>query len=178
MPNNGFEFDKVVLAIACGIIAVIFSSNIGDLLYHSKTHIAKQGYVIEIKDLSDSGDMKSKELPEVIDIKAIMAAADANKGQEVFNKCAVCHTADKGGVNKVGPNLWGIVSSKTARHAEFAYSAAMLARRDAADVWTQEVLYRYLFSPKKYIPGTKMAFVGIKDDKERADLIAYLESLK
>jgi cytochrome c len=81
-------------------------------------------------------------------------------------------------LHKVGPNLWGIVNAKTARHGDFAYSVAMKTLGDSGSVWTEEILYRYLFSPKKYIPGTKMSFVGIKDDKDRADLIAYLASLK
>jgi len=177
--GNNFEFDKIVWAIAFGILTIILSNNLGDILYHPHTRVDKSGYKIEVKDdVSNESDDRPKDLPAIIDIKMIMSQANASHGAEIFSKCAVCHTNDKNGLNKVGPNLWGIVNAKTARHSDFSYSIAMKALGDSGSVWTQESLYRYLFSPKKYVPGTKMSFVGIKDDKDRADLVAYLSSLK
>lgn len=175
--NNNFEFDKIVIAIACGLLLVIVSINLGNALYHPQHHPIKRGYEIEVKDTLNSS-AAPKELPAILDIVKIMATSDSAKGQVIFNKCAVCHTNDRNGANKIGPNLWGIVNAPTARHTEFAYSEAMKQRGNAGVQWTQEQLYRYIYSPKKYVPGTKMAFVGIKDDIERANLIAYLNTLK
>ena len=105
-----------------------------------------------------------------------MAAADASLGEKVFKKCSVCHTINKGGANKIGPNLWDVVGAKTAKHSNFAYSTAMQKRGEEGKKWDYEELYRYLYAPKKYVPGTKMAFAGIKKDSDRANLIAYLRS--
>jgi len=103
-------------------------------------------------------------------------AGDATKGAAIFKqKCAQCHNADEGGAHKQGPNLWGLVGRKTGSAAGFSYTQA---NKDKGITWNKETLDVYLTNPKKYIPGTKMIFAGIKKQKERSDLIAYLESRK
>ncbi len=104
-----------------------------------------------------------------------MAAGDAKKGEKVFKKCKACHTVDAGGKNKVGPNLHGIVGRKSALVEGFKYSKAM----KAADVtWDAATLDGFLKKPKKFMKGTKMSFAGLKKEKQRVDVIAYLETLK
>lgn len=104
-----------------------------------------------------------------------MAAGDAKKGEKVFKKCKACHTVDAGGKNKVGPNLHGIVGRKSALVEGFKYSEAM----KAADVtWDAATLDGFLKKPKKFMKGTKMSFAGLKKEKQRVDVIAYLETLK
>ena len=100
-------------------------------------------------------------------------AGDEKKGAKVFKKCKACHTIKEGGKNKVGPNLYGIVGQKAAQVKGYKYSKAM----KASDVtWDEATLDKFLTKPKKMMKKTKMAFSGLKKEKQRADLIAYLKA--
>ena len=98
-------------------------------------------------------------------------AASTAAGQAVFNRCTICHTLEAGGRNVVGPNLHGIFGRKAGSLENFAYSPAM---KESGVVWNDETLTKYLHDPKEFIPGDRMAFPGIKNDQEIADLLAYL----
>ncbi len=108
-------------------------------------------------------------------IAALLATADPAAGQKIAAKCKACHNFDKGGANKIGPNLWDIVGAKHAHRDDFKYSEAMTAMHDK--VWDYNELDTYLTSPKTYAPGTKMIFPGLKKPEERANLIAWLRTL-
>lgn len=101
-----------------------------------------------------------------------LAAGDVAEGVKVYNKCKICHTIDKGGKNLVGPNLYGIVGRKAASVPGFAYSKS-LAEMNVT--WDEANLAQYLADPRKFNPGTKMAFVGLKKQSELDDVIAYLK---
>ena len=103
------------------------------------------------------------------------AAGNANNGTVVFNRCAICHDKTKGGPNKLGPQLFGVVGRKAGTYPGFSYSSAM---RSAGFQWTPAKLDAYLASPASVVPSNKMAFAGIADARQRADLIAYLQTLK
>jgi len=105
----------------------------------------------------------------------IAAAGDAAKGAKIFKKCKSCHTADEGGKNKSGPNLFGVVGRAAASVEGYKYSKAMKA---SGLTWDAATLNSFLKKPRKFVKKTKMSFAGIKKEKQRADLIAYLETMK
>eukprot|EP00416_Gambierdiscus_australes_P030160 CAMPEP_0171091716 /NCGR_PEP_ID=MMETSP0766_2-20121228/35010_1 /TAXON_ID=439317 /ORGANISM="Gambierdiscus australes, Strain CAWD 149" /LENGTH=115 /DNA_ID=CAMNT_0011549865 /DNA_START=58 /DNA_END=405 /DNA_ORIENTATION=+ len=101
---------------------------------------------------------------------------DLKKGAKLFKaKCAQCHTIEKGGNAKQGPPLWGLIGRQSGSYDGFAYSEA---NKNSGIIWSGKHLFEYLVNPKKYMPGTKMVFAGIKKDKERADLITYINAMK
>jgi len=110
-------------------------------------------------------------LPVLLLLAPGRAAADIAAGQAEFNKCKICHTVESGGRNVVGPNLHGIFGRKAGTADKFAYSEAM---RNSGIVWDDETLAKYLRSPREVVRGGKMAFPGIKDDEQIANLLAYL----
>ena len=107
-------------------------------------------------------------------MEAMMASASVEKGQATAKQCQACHTFEKGGPNRVGPNLWGIVGRPRASEAGFNYSAAMKAK---GGTWTFGELYAFLVSPRTAIPGTAMGFAGLARGQQRADVIDYLHTL-
>ena len=176
MNGDNFEFDKLIGSIALGLAALLISINIGSVFYPIKRFVKERGYEVDISDIN-AASTQSSGIPDKIDIGAIFAEFDIEKGEQIFNKCAVCHTNNNGGANKVGPNLWDILNAKVAARIGFAYSNAMISKGENGDIWTYEELYRYLYSPKRYVSGTKMAFAGLKKDEDRVNLIMYLRSL-
>lgn len=115
----------------------------------------------------------------VLGIAAIAAstaqAADPAKGKSVFQRCAICHRVEKNGGNGLGPNLFGIVGRKAGTGADFSYSAAM---KNSGIVWSTDKLTAYIEHPAAVVPGNKMAFAGVTDAGQRADVVAYLATLK
>ncbi|HEX2593934.1 MAG TPA: cytochrome c family protein [Rhizomicrobium sp.] len=103
------------------------------------------------------------------------AAGDAANGKTVFSRCSICHNAAKGAGNKIGPNLFGVVGRKAGTLAGFNYSAAM---KGFGKTWTPQLLDTYLTHPGMTVPGTKMSFAGLSNVSQRADVVAYLQTLK
>jgi cytochrome c len=104
----------------------------------------------------------------------IARAGDVDAGKTDFKKCALCHTTESG-KNKIGPSLFGVIGRKSASLENYSYSEAM---KKFDNTWDPQTLDSYLADPRATVPGTKMIFPGIKDEKERQDVIAYLETLK
>ena len=167
---TSFEFNKIAAAILIALITLKVADLVSDKLIHP--HMLEENvYKIAGVSYIDTGEEESQKKKGPAPIEPLLASADASKGAIIFKKCVSCHTIDKGGDNKIGPNLFGIVDAPVAHHADYTYSNAM---KETEGKWTYAALNDYLFKPRRYVPGTKMSFVGIKDDQERADVIAYL----
>ena len=104
-----------------------------------------------------------------------LAAGDASKGQALFVRCQVCHTAQKGAPNRIGPNLFGVVGRKAGTLAGYSYSPAMAK---SGIVWGTDTLPRYLMGPSNVVPGTKMTFAGLPNQQQADDMAAFLATLK
>jgi cytochrome c len=158
-----------------GTVFVLMSVSIAsEGIFHSETP-EKEGFAIVAEDAAPA-----EAAPEVaaVPIAVLLASADAAAGETVFKKCASCHTVDKGGANKVGPNLYGLVDRPIASHEGFSYSAAITEFSQGGSVlWTWDHLNEFLLAPKQHIPGTSMGFAGLKKDDERANLIVYLHTM-
>ena len=173
---DSFELNKLIGAFLAVVFVVFSVSIVSDAIF--STHAPETpGYAIEVAEAeTDTGGAAEEEAgPSVLDL---LATADVAAGQAAFRKCTACHTAEEGGANRVGPNLYDVVNRPIASHEGFKYSAAMTAFSEGGSVhWDYEHLSGFLQSPKAYISGTAMAFAGIRNIQEEANLIAYLRSL-
>ncbi|MEL6372851.1 MAG: cytochrome c family protein [Pseudomonadota bacterium] len=143
----------------------------------SHKEVGKLGYSLpKPEPAADSGNKPAAEkVAFSFDlVKPLLASASAEAGQKVFRKCAACHTPNKGGANRVGPNLWNVVNRDIASLSSFNYSSAL---KKIEGGWTFEELSKFMHKPKKYAAGTKMVFAGLKSESDIADLLAYLNSL-
>jgi cytochrome c len=169
---NNMEFNKIFAAIlAAGIIAM-FSGFVADKLVHP--HDLKEDAVqVDGGEIASAGGPKKAATAEPI--LALLADADIERGKKLSKACAACHTFDNGGPNGVGPNLYNIVNIQKQHHKGFSYSGVL--NTNGGDVWTYAELNHFLWKPKKYAPGTKMTFAGLKKPEDRAAIIAWLRTL-
>lgn len=169
---NSFELNKILGAIL-GTCLVLLTLNIGAGALFAPEKPAKPGFDIAVKDEHGGGPAAGPAAPAE-PIEKLMQTASAEKGAATAKQCAACHTFEKGGPNRVGPNLWNIIGRAKAAVAGFNYSAAIKAK---GGNWTYEDLSAFLANPRGYIAGTNMSFAGLSRDGQRADVIAYLRSL-
>lgn len=173
---NGFELNKLAAAIlVAGIIAMLSGYGAKVFFLEDSHQEAKRGYQIEVTESDDSSAKPAGPKIPSFEVGALMAKASAQNGQNVFKKCQACHGVEKGGPNRVGPNLWNVVNAQKAHHEGYTYSTALAAR--GGEKWGYEELFAFMYSPKDYVKGTKMGFAGIKKPEEIADLVAYLRTL-
>ncbi len=168
---SGFELNKIFAAVLVAGITAMLGGFIAAQLVHPED-LEKDAIAIEGGALVASAHVSAPSGPEPV--LALIASADIARGQKLSKACAACHSFDKGGANKVGPNLWNIVNSAKAGVAGFSYSTAMVEK---GGDWNYDSLNNFLWKPKKYISGTKMNYIGLKKQADRAAMIAWLRTL-
>lgn len=158
-----------------GTVFVLMTVSIAsEGIFHSEAP-EKEGFAIVAEEPAGEAGAAGGEEAKPEPIGPLLAKADAGAGEAVFKKCASCHTIEKGGANKVGPNLWSLVNRPVASHEGFSYSAGMKTFSEGGKiVWDYDHLSYFLEAPKKHVPGTAMGFAGLKKPDERANLIAWL----
>ena len=168
---NGFEINKIVAAIIFTVLVVFGIEKITDLVFNVEKP-SEAAYVVEAPTIKNVTSASSS--AGVVDIKAFLALGTLEHGQKVFKKCSACHVVAKGGKNKIGPVLYGVLGKKSASIKDYKYSKALVAH---GKVWSFAEMNSYLIKPQAHIKGTKMAFAGLKSEKDRASVILYMNSM-
>lgn len=165
------ELTKIVGGLCGALLVLLLGKWAAETIYHvggGHGDDLAQAYTIEVEETG--GDEVAEEGPS---IEELLASADVAKGEKVFGKCKACHKLEDG-ANGTGPHLFAVVGRPVAAVGEFNYSAALTT---LGGDWTPEALSGFLANPKKYAAGTKMSFGGLKKDTDRANLIAYLQTI-
>ena len=168
---DSFELNKILGAVLGTCLVILVTSFTAQALFAAKPP-EKPGFEIAVKEESHGGAAAAAAPSEPIE--NLLQTASVEKGAAAAKKCAACHTFNKGGRNLVGPNLWGVVGRQKASEAGFNYSAAL---KKMSGNWTVQEIAQFMTNPKGMVPGTNMTFAGISRASERADIVAYLNSL-
>jgi cytochrome c len=170
---DSFEFNKYAGAVLSGLLTMTVIGFIGNALVKPH-HLEEPAFKIAVTEPTQSTQQAAAPTgPEPI--IPLLASANVQAGQAVAKQCMSCHTFEKGGPNRVGPNLWGVVGGPKTHMQSFNYSPALqeLAKKGP---WTYEELNKFLFDPKADAPGTRMTFAGVKKTQDRANLVAWLRT--
>ena len=169
---DSFEINKIVAAVLMVALLVIGIGKLSNVIFHVEKP-KTPGYAVEVEQAVVTNAEATLATEEKIDIAALLAMGDVTHGEKVFKKCAACHSIVKGGKNAIGPALNGVVGRKIGVVNDYNYSKALVAYGSDKE-WTFEELNGYLIKPAKWIKGTKMAFAGLRKEKDRASVILYL----
>tara|TARA_B100000073_G_scaffold341893_1_gene344027 strand:+ start:375 stop:914 length:540 start_codon:yes stop_codon:yes gene_type:complete len=167
---DSFEINKIVAAILMVALLIIGIDKISDIVFHVEKP-ETPGYKVELDQTAINKTLAAEVVEVKVDIAALMSLGDLASGEKIFKKCAACHSIVKGGKNNIGPALYNVVGRKVGAVSDYKYSKALLNYDKS---WTIEELNGYLLKPSKWIKGTKMAFAGLRKEKDRASVIKYL----
>ena len=169
---DSFEINKIIASILLVALLIIGISKISNIIF-KVDKLDSSAYKVELPDdgskqISEENTMKAD---DKVDISALMALGDIAHGEKVFKKCSACHSIEAGGGNKIGPALYNVVGRKVAAVEDYKYSKALV---EYTKNWSFEELNGFLIKPQKWIKGTKMAYAGLRKEKDRASVILYL----
>ena len=168
---DSFELNKIIAAVLMVALIIIGIGKLSDAIFFVEKP-KTPGYIVEVEQVATAGtETKSDTVLEKVDIAALLAIGDLAHGEKVFKKCAACHSIVKGGKNNIGPALYNVVNRQVGLVDDYKYSKALATY---GKNWTFEELNGYLIKPAKWIKGTKMAFAGLRKEKDRASVILYL----
>jgi cytochrome c len=170
---DSFEWNKIAGAVL-GTLIFVLVIKFGTEAIFEVPKPAKPGYVVEgvtEQPTASATSAPAEETPP--DWGTVLPTADAAAGQKISARCEQCHDLSKGGPNKIGPNLWGVLGRPRATHAGFSYSGGMMATHDN---WNFDSIFKFLKSPATMVPGTKMSFAGLRSAQDRINLIAWLRT--
>ena len=168
---DSFEINKIVAAVLMVALLVIGIGKLSKVIFHVEKP-ETPGYAVEIEQVVSTNTQSTTETTvQKVDIAALMSTGDVAIGEKVFKKCAACHSIIKGGKNNIGPALYNVVGRQIGSVSDYKYSKAL---SEYGKEWTFEELNGYLTKPTKWIKGTKMAFAGLRKEKDRASVLLYL----
>ena len=168
---DSFEINKIIAAVLMVALIVIGIGKLSNIIFYVEKP-ETPGYSVDVEQpVLTSTQTAPKTTEEKVDIASLMAMGDPVLGEKVFKKCAACHSIVKGGKNNIGPALYNVVGRKVGIVNDYKYSKALSGYEKE---WTFEELNGYLLKPAKWIKGTKMAFAGLRKEKDRASVILYL----
>ena len=169
---DSFELNKIAGAVFFTLLVYLGVQNLGDILFEIEP-ANPQAYVVE--GVAEEGVVAIATVEEVVPIAQLLQTASIEKGMKTAKKCVSCHSFESGGANKIGPALYGVVDRPVAKAAGFKYSGTLAGM---GGNWDYQALNGFLLNPKKYAVGTSMSYAGLRKASDRANIIAYLDSLK
>lgn len=173
---SSFEWNKIIGSILTALIIAMVSGILASMLVRPK-ELAKPVFMVAGGEATAPAAAPAPEAAKLAPIIPLLAKADPKKGQQLTTVCQACHTFTKGGPNRIGPNLWNIVGQPIAEdRGGFAFSPAL--QKHNGQKWEPELLNHWLDDPQHFAQGTKMTFAGFPQAMNRANVIAYLQTLK
>ena len=159
-----YEIQKLITSVVLVVLVLVGIAKISNIIFTTETNVVAYKVEVQEKKVSTESEVE-------FDLPAFLALGTVDHGKKVFKKCAACHSINEGGKNKIGPALWSVMSRKSGELSDYKYSKALLAYDKVLDFYE---LNGFLLKPVTWIKGNKMGFAGLKDEKDRASVILYL----